>query len=71
MFPGGRAEKAPTLNSVYTTQAVWELESGEGEPDDEHGLDRENWHDQLQIVVNDVWHRKWKAKVAKMTCEQF
>ena len=67
-FPEGRAEKAPTLNSMYVTQAIWELESPEGESrcDENDDVDRENWQDQLQLVVNEVWHRKWRAQVARL-----
>ena len=70
-FPGGRAEKAPTLN--YISHALWEMkEEGEEESEEEEEEDKnwENLHDQLQLVVNEVWNRKWRHQVAKLSCKE-
>lgn len=61
-FEDGRAELAPHLASVYVSKAYWEIEEEEEESDEDQGS-YDEWS-QLQSVVNQVWHSKWK-QVAK------
>ena len=52
-------------------RSIWELpiEGGEESEEEENG-DRENWHDQLQLVMHDIWFRKWRHQVAKLSCQK-
>ena len=42
----------------------------EREPEEElEEGNRDNLHDQLQLVTNEVWYKKWKRQVAKLMRE--
>ena len=61
-FEGGRATGAPQLSSLFISKAVWEDEEDESEEEQDENCE---WL-QLQAIVNEVWHNKWK-KVVKST----
>ena len=54
-FEDGRSAVAPQLSSLYISKALWE----HGEEDSEEENEDDEWQ-QLQSVVNEVWHSKWK-----------
>ena len=61
-FPGGRAEKAPTLNAMFTTHAVWELtEDGRVHNDEEKDNYEGDLRNDIIAAVNDARRKDWKS----------
>ena len=56
-WPGGRADKAPTID-MFVSKAVWDMD----EPESDEGQDMEEG---IQEIVAQVWHKHWGPKVAR------
>ena len=62
IFKEGRAQAAPNLNTILKAIFDYDIESGECQPSypKEQHDDDEGGMLQLQSIINQLWHKKWK-----------